>query len=173
LAPAIRDGSPKQSEANHPVEYESLRKVTLIERRSLRVSVVDSYLRHFVAIESPEAETLVRAFDLVYRVLRKVAGGEVEPMMNVLAGQFGDALRMIIFPRARHRPSFYLAKGDARILLSPAAVDLGGVCITPIERDFDRLQKDQIARMFDEVTLARDAFSTVTAEIRSGLVGGA
>ena len=47
----------------------------------------------------------------------------------------------------------------------PAAVDLGGVCITPVERDFERITKDHVVQMFDEVMLPSDAFVTLVEHL--------
>ena len=63
--------------------------------------------------------------------------------------------KTIVFPRGKHRPDFYFAEGDAKILLSPASVDLGGVCIMPVERDYHRLTADHLRQMLSEVMLPR------------------
>ena len=48
-----------------------------------------------------------------------------------------------------------------------AAVDLGGVCITPLQRDFERLSKVHIVQMFDEVMLSPEKFQQLIDRIRS------
>src|SRR5205814_2261963 len=79
-----------------------------------------------------------------------------EPLMNILAGFERDTWRIIIFPRAKHRPSFYFAEGDAKILLSPAAVEMGGICAVPLQKDFKRLDHEHIVQAFSEVTLSAE-----------------
>lgn len=150
-------------------EYASLPKTILVDRAELRVRAVYSYMRHFIALESHERNALINAFDRVYSALVRITAEAGEPMMNLHASFQSGAWRVIVFPRGRHRPSFYLAEGDERILLSPAAVDLGGVCITPLQRDFERLTRDDLVKMFEEVTLPKDAFDRLSAEIRSDL----
>jgi hypothetical protein len=71
----------------------------------------------------------------------------------------------MIFPRARHRPAFYFAEGDKRILLSPASVEMGGVCTLPIERDFHRLTRENVVQMFDEVCINPGALGELCGRI--------
>ena len=63
----------------------------------------------------------------------------------------------------------FFAKGDDQILLSPAAVDLGGLCIIPVEKDFHRIGKDQIVQMFNEVCLNGPAFQALCKGIAAAL----
>ncbi len=84
--------------------------------------------------------------------------------MNVLAWFDAGRFKIVIFPRAKHRPDFYFAEGDAKILLSPASVDLGGLCIMPVERDYHRLSSDHLRQMLGEVMLPRTKVETIVAK---------
>mgnify|MGYP000124377028 FL=1 len=59
-----------------------------------------------------------------------------------------------MFPRKQHRPTCYFAEGDANILISPASVDMGGVFITPLQKDFEKISADDIKTILDEVCLS-------------------
>jgi hypothetical protein len=77
---------------------------------------------------------------------------EQETLMNLVSfyeNEFG--WRVIIFLRAKHRPAVFFAEDETKMLVSPASIDLGGVCIFPREEDFNRITKEQIARIFKEV----------------------
>ena len=54
-------------------------------------------------------------------------------------------------PQKAARPAQFFAKGSDQILISPAAVDLGGVIITPREEDFDRIRKSDIEDIFRQI----------------------
>ena len=86
-------------------------------------------------------------------------------MVNIIVAYDG-IWRVLVFPRARHRPSFYAAEGGEGILLSPASVDLGGVFITPREEDFHQLEVNQIAAMLDEVCLSGELFQRLKERLR-------
>ena len=150
----------------------------LLDRHDLRVYGVERYLRSFVSLESSNSALLVRAFGILYRDLQEVTaalnpsppGGE--PMMNILAFCERGQWRVIIFPRAKHRPSFYFEEGDKRILLSPAAVDLGGVCITPLEEDFNKISEANIVDMFREISLTAELFRNLKERVSKKFLEG-
>ena len=52
-------------------------------------------------------------------------------------------------------------------MLSPAAIDLGGVCITPLEKDFDKIDKDLLQSIFNEVTLTINDFETLKLKLKN------
>ena len=155
-------------------EYEAIarRGVRLAETRAFGVVAVENYLRRFVSIESNDPEMLAKVFAAVESALQQIAGsGDEEPLMNVLATYDNDAWRVIIVPRARHRPSFYFAEGEEKILLSPAAVEMGGICAVPLQKDFKRLDREHLVQAFGEVTLSADHFTrlreTLAATLKS------
>jgi hypothetical protein len=135
------------------------------EQHDLRCIAVDGYLRRFIALESSSPAVLAGAFVRLVDVLRSTSGPTEEPMMNIIV-LFDGTWRVLVFPRARHRPSFFFEEEEARILISPAAVDLGGVCITPLEKDFHKITREHIAAMFAEVTLGKREFDAIVAEFR-------
>jgi hypothetical protein len=155
-------------------EYETIKRThgaELVEKPSLRAYGIGRYLRKIVSFESPDRAALVRAFDALYAILREMQPGEEEPMMNVLASHTNGAWRVVVFPRIKHRPSFFFEEGEKKILLSPASVDFGGVCITPIQKDFERLTKDHLIQMFNEVSMGAEAFETLCGRLRRELAG--
>jgi hypothetical protein len=77
--------------------------------------------------------------------------GEEEPMINVVMWEHDGDSRVLVFPRTRHRPSHFYAEGEARVLISPAAVDCGGVMITPLEHDFARMTGPLVEEILGEV----------------------
>jgi hypothetical protein len=92
-------------------------------------------------------------------VLQEITAETEEPMINLIVWYEASQWTVLIFPRAKHRPSFYFAEGDERLLISPAAVDLGGVSITPVEADFRKVRHDHIVTMYREVQVSRSEFA--------------
>lgn len=64
---------------------------------------------------------------------------EYEPRMNVVAYRKGGRVCLIVIPRHAHRPHCYSAEGEAQYLISPGALDMCGVIITPRREDYERL----------------------------------
>jgi ATP adenylyltransferase/5',5'''-P-1,P-4-tetraphosphate phosphorylase II len=139
------------------IEYTALRaefSMSLFAQSSLRVYSVQAYLAKFISFESPDPRVLEKAFLVYYAAAQSVSSTVEEPLMNIHALHRDGEWRVLIFPRTKHRPSFYFAEGDQKIMISPAAVDLGGVCTTPIEKDFEKITKEKIIEMFDEVSVS-------------------
>lgn len=118
---------------------------------------LDDAPRTTLVIESAEKEDAEKLFCLLYRSL-PVKPGEEEPMMNVLARYEADRWTVFVFPRRKHRPDCYTAEGEAHLLISPASVDLGGVFITPVEKDFRKITAEDVKRILGEVCLSADEF---------------
>lgn len=115
-----------------------------------RLLRLDDAPRHTLVITSPSAADAAQLFRRVYDAL-PVIPGEDEPMLNLLALYEPAGWTLFVFPRCKHRPSCYFAEGDARLLCSPASVDLGGVFILPREEDFLRIGSHEIEEMLNEV----------------------
>lgn len=156
------------------IEYDLI-KTTLgkkvVDRGGLKAYAVDHrYGRCLIGLESRDRKALMDAFHLFYTEFSSlVPGFEDEPMLNILASQDRDAWRVILFPRAKHRPSCFFAEGDAKLLLSPASVDFGGVCVTPVEKDFLRVDQAVLKQMFDEVCVSPAVFAELSERLAKAL----
>lgn len=103
-------------------------------------------------IESRESGKILGAFEKLMRLL-PVPEGETEPMMNLLCVYEAPVWRLLVLPRRAHRPAQYFEEGDKQRLISPGAVDLGGVIPLPRKSDFDRLTEEEIRNIFVQVSL--------------------
>lgn len=148
-------------------EIDRLKGQPLSSANGAKVYAIKS-IRPFILIESTEAAPSVAAFDNVYRALSEIAPQDDEPSMNILAFYEAGMYKTIILPRAKHRPAMYFAEGDAKILLSPGSVDLGGVCIMPVEKDYRRLTADHLRQMLSEVMLSPEKFAALSQRLSAG-----
>ena len=102
-------------------------------------------------MQSADELELTRLFGLLYDLLpcgRNVS----EPRMNLLVWYDQPWWTVCLFPRVKHRPSFY-GTSAGELLVSPGAVDMGGLVITPLERDFERISSNDIRNMYKEVSM--------------------
>ena len=81
-------------------------------------------------------------------------GSPDEPMLNLLAGYRRGEWRLCLFPRRRHRPAAYDRPDSERLLVSPGAVDMGGLVVAPREREFTRLNAPLLRDIYREVSAA-------------------
>jgi hypothetical protein len=139
---------------------------TVMEGAGVDVTAADDGLRRWVQLEGEDASLIEQAFDVLLGVLAREEDLGEEPMINIVAF-YRRQWTVLVFPRKAHRPSFYGAEGG--MIISPAAVDMGGVIITPREEDFVRIRESDIRRLFEEVCPAQAAFAQITAELRRQL----
>lgn len=152
----------------------------IVEGPALTVFGVQKYVRRFFAFESSDRAVLLAAFNAFYRAVEAIAPNDEEPMMNVIVSHAPAAAgggryretgqwRVVIFPRGQHRPSVFFLEGDAKVTVSPGAVDLGGVLITPVERDYDRLTREDVVNIFEEVCAPADLFAAIRSRMQPEL----
>ena len=92
---------------------------------------------------------------------------DTEPMLNVLAWREEDSVVTILLPREKHRPACYMASCEAdRMLISPGALDMAGLVITPRKEDFDRLTPSLLVKTVGEVALGQEAFAKVLRRLQ-------
>ena len=96
-----------------------------------------------------------------------VSEGESEPRMNVICWrQAGDESRSdeiitLVFPRKKHRPDCY----SAELMVSPGALDMGGLFITPREEDFRKLTPEWAVEILKEVSMTEEELKTVINDV--------
>jgi hypothetical protein len=141
---------------------------TVLNNEELTITAADDGLRRFISLESNDDKILLKAFNNFYDIYSELNSNNGEPMMNLICNfdeEYG--WRVIIFLRSKHRPSHYYLEGENQIMLSPAAIDLGGICIVPLEKDFNKIDKELLKSIFNEVILSVHDFETVKLKLKS------
>lgn len=77
----------------------------------------------------------------------------------------------VVIPRGKHRPDCYFAKGEQQLLVSPGALDMAGIIVTPRKEDFDKITAQDIENILKEVGIDQETvnktierFSQITAD---------
>ena len=117
-------------------------------------------------IKTHDVETGEQLFKRLYKCLPPSADNS-EPMMNIIAWTTENGLVSVVLPRRKHRPTCYTAEGDAQYIISPGAVDMGGLIITPREQDFRRLTPELILDIYRELTLAPEQVEQVVVAVKN------
>ena len=125
---------------------------------------VTDYPAAALVIRSHTVEKGEQLFKRLYKCLPPAAD-DTEPMMNVIAWNSGDELLTVVLPRRKHRPDCYTVEGDGQYIISPGAVDMGGLIITPREEDFRRLTPEVVKGIYQEVSLTDEQMQEVTLAI--------
>ena len=127
--------------------------------------LVADYPAAAFVIRSRSQEQGERLFRRLYNCLPPAAD-DTEPMMNIILWRSGDETLSVVLPRRKHRPDCYTATGDAQYIISPGAVDMGGLIITPRETDFRRLTVEQVLSIYREITLTADEVQQVVERLQ-------
>lgn len=87
------------------------------------------------------------------------ARGQHEPDMNILSWMdhsntaHEPLMVNVVFMRSKHRPECYHLEGAKQLLVSPGAIDMGGLIITPRAEDFAAITAEKAMGILREVTL--------------------
>lgn len=111
--------------------------------------------REAVLLEGDEPESVGKVFKSFLSALQKLLLIDAEPMMNVVGFREEKKWHLVIFPRRKHRPDAFFRQGDARMIVSPGVIDMGGTLITPVKKDFDRLDGAGVESIYAEVSMDR------------------
>lgn len=140
----------------------------LIENNDIVISAINDGLRKILSLETDNEEILNDYFKKIYRIYEGFSPVEIEPMMNLFSlYEKGYGWRILIVPRERHRPSHYFEVGEKHILLSPGCADIGGILIVPLEKDFNKLTKEYIVEIFNEICIPQEKFNKLKEEIKN------
>ena len=134
-------------------EFNSYTKEPVVELANASLSKLKDEHRSILVIESTQKQAVVDLFTTVYEAM-EMKEDEAEPMMNLLAWKDKDKWIVCMILRSKHRPDCFQAEGEKNLLISPASVDMGGVIITPLEKDFEKITQEDIANILKEVSLS-------------------
>ena len=143
-----------------PIETE-LNKITpsngelFYEDFDTAVYGISGYLRNFFFITANKKDSVILQFENLQKAIKDIFVTPDEPMMNVLV-LFDEKWKVLVFPRAQHRPNQYFLKGNDKLLISPAAADFGGQLITPRKEDFNKITIDDIENIFAQTSTSED-----------------
>jgi len=140
------------------------------EDELITTSFIDDGLRRIVLIESTDKKKLEDTFKVIFNLYEKLSEIKPEPLMNLICNydlEFGWSV--IIFLRSKHRPENFYKEDPQKLLISPAAIDLSGVIVTPREVDYLRVDKAILHQIFNEVSLDKKTFSLIAEKVKAEL----
>jgi ATP adenylyltransferase/5',5'''-P-1,P-4-tetraphosphate phosphorylase II len=120
-----------------------------------------NYGRQVLVLESEDRQELESAFLQLLAAMKRVLKQSDEPMINILCFFTESRWKMIVFPRSKHRPDAYFKEDPERILISPAAADIGGFIVTPVEKDYRVVDAALVESIFREVSLDHTAVDQI------------
>ena len=151
-----------------PAEEESIEEI-MMQNANCGLYILKSYICPVFVIRTRPSEHPCLLFEKLYYAL-PLCDGESEPRMNILCWRQSwnagreDEIVILIFPRKKHRPACYGQTGEHQLLVSPGALDMGGLLITPREKDFRTLTAGLATDILREVTLSEEELQPVIGQ---------
>ena len=131
-----------------------------------KISVVRDFIVPAFVIISKSAESDEALFRRLYKAMPQ-RGDETEPMMNIISWRKGEEFISVVIPREKHRPEAYFAEGDAQFLVSPGALDMSGLIITPREEDFRKLTEEKALSLLQECGVSEEKMNAIIAKLKA------
>ena len=126
---------------------------------------VPNYGRNVLLLHGRDRSALIDRVDHAIELLANTDGTRTEPMVNIAVFHERGEWVTYLFPRGKHRPEVF---HTGELTVSPASIDLCGIFVVPLARDFERITGDAIAAIFREVTLPDAQFQEVADKLESG-----
>lgn len=131
-----------------------------------KISVVRDFIVPAFVIISKSAESDEALFRRLYKAMPQ-RGDETEPMMNIISWRKGEEFISVVIPREKHRPEAYFAEGDAQFVVSPGALDMSGLIITPREEDFRKLTEEKALSLLQECGVSEEKMNVIIAKLKA------
>ena len=128
------------------------------------ISLIDDYPCTALLIRSRSQYGDEQLFRRLYEALPAT---EPEPMMNIVSWRSNDDFLSVVFPRTKHRPDCYYKEGDEQFIISPGALDMAGLIITPRQEDYERLTPELALGILDEITLKGEALQQLIDSLKA------
>ena len=131
-----------------------------------KISVLRDFLVPAFVITSKSEDSDEELFHRLYRSM-PMRGDESEPMMNIIAWRKGDEFISVVIPREKHRPDAYFAEGEAQMMVSPGALDMAGLIITPREEDFSKINLDKATALLRECGISAEKTEAIVSNLKA------
>jgi hypothetical protein len=123
---------------------------------------VRNYQRNVLVLRGQDRSALIDRMNHAIDLLVDVTGKRPEPLVNIAVCHESAEWVTYLFPRKKHRPEAF---HTGELTVSPASIDLCGIFVVPLAKDFENITGDAIAAIFREVTLPDDQFDEVAREL--------
>lgn len=131
-----------------------------------KIALIHDFVVPAFVIISKSEDSDEALFQRLYKSM-PVRGDETEPMMNIIAWRKGDEYISVVIPREKHRPEVYFAEGDAQMMVSPGALDMSGLIITPREEDFRKLTEESATAILQECGVSTDKMNSIVTKLKA------
>lgn len=147
-------------------EFQKAEKELLSSLKGCNTYALNHGFRKVLVLCGSDSLKLTMLFNHIMRIFSSYLPSDPEPMINIISLWQDEEWSIFVFPRQKHRPDQYFLSAKEQILLSPASVDFGGVLITPRQEDYEKLNKETIKDIFEQLSLEDKIWEAIKNELR-------
>ncbi|PIP07312.1 MAG: hypothetical protein COX51_06945 [Syntrophobacteraceae bacterium CG23_combo_of_CG06-09_8_20_14_all_50_8] len=141
------------------------KKVLRKETGGLRLFKMEGGGIPVIIVEGRSKAGVVAFVRRIIKAMKQVFSAPAEPMMNLFCLYNDGKWEVVMFSRGKHRPDVYFKSGKDRLLISPGAVDMGGIVIVTREEDFYHLDAAAVRGIIREVSLPDEKVEEIIAAL--------
>lgn len=147
--------------------WESMNKRLVKHTEDCTLWGINEKLNHVFLFKGSDKDWLIREFDEMKKqaLNLSVFADKKEPMMNILCYYADAEWYLFVFLRRCHRPAQYFAEGTDHLMISPGAVDLGGIVIAPLKKDFWQITKTDLESILHQVLISESDFNELVKNL--------
>jgi hypothetical protein len=108
-------------------------------------------LRNYFVIKGNDISLIEKLFFSLFDKMTLLFPSAKETKLNLISTIENGEHVLVIFPRAKHRPHYFYAEGEDKLLVSPATLDFGGIMVLPREEDYRKINTEIIKQIYSEV----------------------
>jgi len=128
---------------------------------------INDGLRKIILIKSKDERFITNVFETLYSSFQKSTNSQNEPMINMISSfDENNGWQIYIFLRKAHRPKCYYEREEKKLMISPAVIDLSGTLILPAKEDFQKINKNDVRNIFNDVVIGKELFDYLKAHIK-------
>jgi ATP adenylyltransferase/5',5'''-P-1,P-4-tetraphosphate phosphorylase II len=147
-------------------EFQKAEKELLSSLKGCNTYALNHGFRKVLVLCGSDSLKLTMLFNHIMRIFSSYLPSDPEPMINIISLWQDEEWSIFVFPRQKHRPDQYFLSAKEQILLSPASVDFGGMLITPRQEDYEKLNKETIKDIFEQLSLEDKIWEAIKNELR-------
>ena len=134
------------------------------------IYIINKYPCSALLIKSHTKENDEKLFKLLYNSLIILSVDDQEPPMNIVAWRNGEQYQAVVFPRSKRRPECFNAQGEQQYMITPGALEMSGLMVTPRQEDFKRITSEKAFDILREVSIDKNNLLKVVEHLKKSSI---
>ena len=134
------------------------------------IYIINKYPCSALLIKSRTKENDEKLFKQLYNSLIILSVDDQEPPMNIVAWRNGEQYQAVVFPRSKRRPECFNAQGEQQYMITPGALEMSGLMVTPRQEDFKRITAEKAFDILKEVSIDKSNLLKVVEHLKKSSI---